>query len=94
MGVAQPIDDKWAVSARALYDLGDDPGLRRSIIGVSYDDECYGATAELQRNLQRDATGYNDTTILMRLRLKNLGEFETTAYNYGSDDADDFELEE
>jgi len=83
------INDKWTASAGALYDLGEDEGLRESLIGLGYDDECYGVTAEVRRDLQREASGSNDTTVLMRFRLKNLGEFETTAYDTGSDDDDD-----
>jgi|GEM_PF-3632776 len=83
------IDDSWKVSAGALYDLGEDDGLRESIIGLGYDDECYGVTVEIKRDLQREASGSNDTTVLMRFRLKNLGEFETTAYDTGSNNNDD-----
>ena len=82
--ISKKINDNWSARAGALYDLGEDAGLRQSTIGVSYDDDCFGVTGELQRELQRDATGTNDTTVLVRFRLKNLGEFETTAYDYGS----------
>jgi len=85
------IDDSWTVSASALYDLGEDDGLRESLIGVGYDDECYGITGEIKRDLQREASGSNDTTVLLRLRLKNLGEFETTAYDTGDGEDDDDE---
>jgi len=82
------IDDNWAVNATALYDLGEDEGLRESLAGLSYDDDCFGITAEVQRDLQRDSTGSDDTSVLLRFRLKNLGEFETTAYDGGGDDND------
>ncbi len=87
--VGYQLSDSWSVSAAALYDMGEDEGLRESIIGLGYDDECYGVTAEIQRDLQREAAGANDTTVLLRFRLKNLGEFETTAYDKSNGDADD-----
>lgn len=94
--VTQVLNQNWSASAAALYDLGEDSGLRQSLVGLSYDDDCFGVTTELRRELQREASGTNDTTVLMRFRLKNLGEFETTAYDYGSGDddrdANDFEL--
>lgn len=79
----QKISDNWSVAASALYDMGEDEGLRESTAGVSYEDDCFGVTAEVQRELQREAAGTKDTTILMRFWLKNLGEFETTAYDFG-----------
>jgi len=89
--VEYDINEKWTASAAALYDLGEDDGLRESIIGLGYDDECYGITAEIRRDLQSEASGSNDTTVLMRFRLKNLGEFETTAYDTGDNGDDDDE---
>jgi lipopolysaccharide assembly outer membrane protein LptD (OstA) len=84
--IAQSIDDNWGVSASAIYDLGEEQGLRQGIVGLSYDDDCFGVTAELQRQLQREAAGKDDLAVLLRFRLKNLGEFETTAYDAGSSD--------
>lgn len=82
------INDNWGINTSVIYDLGVDEGLRESIVGISYDDDCFGITTELQRELQREATGSNDTTVLVRFRLKNLGEFETKAYDGGSDSND------
>lgn len=89
--LSRPINENWGVSLSGLYDLGEDSGLRKSRLGVSYDDDCYGVTTELQRNLQRDASGTSDTKLMVRLRLKNLGEFETTAYGYASNNDDEAE---
>ncbi len=91
--ITQVFNDNWSGRVAALFDMGEDPGLRQSVMGISYDDDCFGVTTELRRELQRDATGSNDTAVLMRLRLKNLGEFETTAYDYGSGDDNDNEYE-
>lgn len=81
---SRKIAENWTISASALYDLGStdkDRGLRTSRLGLGYDDDCFGVTAYIDRDLQSDASGANDTTVLVRFRLKNLGEFETTAYS-------------
>ena len=75
------LDEEWRLSGRTLYDLGEDPGLRESGVGLSYDNDCFGVTASWERDLKTDESGSKDTRILLSFRLKNLGEFETTAYN-------------
>lgn len=87
--VGHKFDENWSASTSVLYDFGVDEGLRESRIGIGYDDDCFGITAEIERDLQSEASGTNDTTVLLRFRLKNLGEFETTAYDNGSSDDDD-----
>jgi LPS-assembly protein len=82
--MGQAINDNWSVSTAALYDMGYDPGLREHKAGVSYDDDCFGVSVDYDRNLQRDASGAKDTSIFVRLRLKNLGEFKTSAYEFSS----------
>ena len=81
------INENWSVSTGVLYDLGQDSGLRESEIGVGYDDDCFGVTVTVDRNLQSTVSGANDTSIFARLRLKNLGEFETKAYSASSSDS-------
>jgi LPS-assembly protein len=83
LAATRPFGEKWSAQAAFLYDLGVDSGLRKSSLAINYDDECYGITGELRRDLLDDAANVNDTTLLVRLRLKNLGEFETTAYDFG-----------
>ncbi|PCI00195.1 MAG: hypothetical protein COB76_03985 [Alphaproteobacteria bacterium] len=70
--------------ASGLYDFGEDEGLRESQLGVGYDDDCFGITLVADRDLQTGSSGANSTTIFARFRLKNLGEFETTAYSGSS----------
>lgn len=82
------IDENWSALASTLYDLGEDSGLRESQLGIGYDDDCFGITIVAERNLQRDKVRANDTRIFARFRLKNLGEFETTAYSQSSDSED------
>lgn len=79
--------ENWTVSASALYDLSStDEGLRRSRFGLGYEDDCFGMSAYLDRDLQSNSSGAVDTTVFLRFSLKNLGEFETTAYSDTSDD--------
>jgi LPS-assembly protein len=78
------IDENWSVIGSALYDMGEDEGLRESQIGIGYDDDCFGITLVADRDLQSDSSGGDKTTIFARFRLKNLGEFETTAYSGSS----------
>lgn len=88
-GVTHRFNDTWSVASRALYDIGkEDQGLREARIGLSYDDECFGITTEVERDLQREASGANDTSVFFRLRLKNLGEFETKAYERESEETE------
>ncbi len=87
--------DDWYMSGSAWYDLGTDPGLRRATYGLDYQGQCltFGVTAE--RNLTQDSSGDSGTEIMMRLGLKNLGEFQTSGINLGrSDDSNDSENED
>ena len=79
-------NDQWGVYTSVLYDMGVDDGLREASLAISYDDDCFGITTELQRELQSEASGSSDTNVFVRLRLKNLGEFETTAYDASTGD--------
>jgi hypothetical protein len=54
-------------------------------LGLSYDDDCYGVSIFVERDLVSDESGADDTTVLARFRLKNLGEFETTAFSSSDD---------
>lgn len=83
--VRQRFNPNWSVAASALYDIGEDDGLRKASAGLSYEDDCFGVTTEIQRELLREASGSEDTSIMVRFWLKNLGEFETTAYDFASD---------
>jgi LPS-assembly protein len=83
--ITQKINDNWRIQASALYDLGNQSGLRESQLGLSYDDDCYGVSIFVERDLVSDESGADDTTVLARFRLKNLGEFETTAFSSSDD---------
>lgn len=80
--------DNWTASTSAVYDLSSvDSGLRSTNFGIGYDDDCFGLTTYVDRNLQSDSSGAMDTKVYVRFFLKNLGEFQTTAYS-ASDNGD------
>ena len=64
----------WTFDSSVLTDMGENPGLRNASIGLSYADECFSFGVEGVRNLANRTTGEDDTTILMRLGLKHIGE--------------------
>lgn len=81
-GMSHRFAENWTVSTSGLYDLSSvNHGLRSSRFGLGYDDDCFGVTAYLDRDLQSESSGATDTTVYVRFFLKNLGEFETTAYS-------------
>ena len=69
------ISDRWSTSAYTVHDLGDDPGLRRAGWGLDYIGQCFNVSGMIQRNLTNDSTGESHTEAMLRIGLKNLGEF-------------------
>lgn len=69
--------DEWRARAGGVYDLGEDDGLRRSILGLDYLGQCLTLSLTAQRRLTLDETGEKDTEFFMRIGFKNLGEFGT-----------------
>ncbi len=65
----------WTGYGTALYDLGEEPGLRRARLGLGYADECFSFALEGTRNLTNDAAGESETSIMARIGFKNIGEF-------------------
>ena len=65
----------WRGYGGALYDLGEEPGLRRARLGLGYADECFSFALEGARNLTNDAAGESETVITARIGFKNIGEF-------------------
>ena len=84
MSANHKINETWSTSSSILYDLGQDKGMREGRVGITYNDDCFGVTTEVERDLQRDSTGASDTSVFVRLFLKNLGEFETKAYDHST----------
>lgn len=80
------IADNWYVLGGVQYDLArETEGLRKASYGLDYQGQCVNFLVSGQRTLTRDSSGDSGTEIIMRLGLKNLGEFETTAFTLGSE---------
>lgn len=78
------LTDDWRVGAGANYDLGVDSGLRKTVFGVDYLGQCLTFSAQAQRNLTTDSSGESSTELMLRLGLKNLGEFQTSGISLSS----------
>jgi LPS-assembly protein len=83
--------DNWYASGSAWYDLGNDPGLRKAAYGLDYQGQCMTFAVTAERTLTRDSSGDSGTEVMMRLGLKNLGEFQTSGINLGSSGSGDDE---
>lgn len=81
------LTDEWSLIGSMQYDLAEETeGLRQVSYGLDYQGQCVTFLINGQRNLTRDSSGDSGTSIMMRLGLKNLGEFETTGFTVGSDE--------
>lgn len=93
-GTTLNLTDQWWVRGDAIYDLSDvesERGLRRSIFTLAYDHECYNVALTADRYLANASSGVNDTTIMFRIGLKNLGEYSSdlvTLSGGGDSDSD------
>lgn len=75
----------WSVFGAAQYDLArQTEGLRSVAYGLDYKGQCVTFRLTGYRTLTRDSTGDSGTVVMMRLGLKNLGEFETSGFTVGS----------
>ncbi len=75
------VTPKWRLRGRSLYDLGDEPGLRKAGLGLDYYGCCMSFSVNADRSLTSDASGDSGTDITFRVGLKNIGEFETSGMN-------------
>jgi LPS-assembly protein len=73
----------WWADSEVLTDMGEEPGLRRALVGVNYADECFSFSVEGSRNLVNPASGENGTVLMMRLGFKNIGEFNAPHIQLG-----------
>lgn len=71
------LTDNWRIATATLTDLGEEPGLRTADLGLSYKDECFSFSILGERNLTDRPSGKNETTVMMRLGFKYLGEVST-----------------
>lgn len=79
-------DEEWSAFAAAQYDFAQDEGWRKAKYGITYTGQCYTLGATLERDFTRSETGNSDTALMVRIGLKNLGEFETSGLSLGDDD--------
>lgn len=74
--VAYSLTEHWRVRVGGLHDLGEDPGLRKAVMGIDYFGCCLSFSATAERNLTTDSSGDSGTEVMVRLGLKGLGEFQ------------------
>jgi LPS-assembly protein len=81
-------DPDWQIRAGANYDLGSDPGLRKGLLGLDYLGQCLTFSATVERNLTNETSGESGAELMLRLGLKNLGEFATSGIGLSSSNED------
>lgn len=82
--------DDWYVSGAMRYDFSEsDRGLRSASYGIDYQGQCMTFALTAERTLTNDVTGDSDTEIMMRIGLKNLGEFESSGISIGGGSSSD-----
>ncbi|MFN7113568.1 MAG: LPS-assembly protein LptD [Alphaproteobacteria bacterium] len=64
----------WSLNASSLTDLGQEPGLRKASLGITYADECFTFSLQGTRNLINEASGESGTALMARIGFKNIGE--------------------
>lgn len=81
------LNDRWAVYGATQYDLAPETeGLRKLSYGLDYQGQCVTFLLGGERKLTKDSTGDSGTEIMMRIGLKNLGEFATSGLSVGSEE--------
>lgn len=75
--VTYKMNDQWTVGANARYELSDtsDRGLRGSALSLSYLGQCLNFATTIDRSVSNSITGEPALEVMMRIGLKNLGEF-------------------
>lgn len=82
--------DDWYASGALRYDFSEEErGLRSASYGLDYQGQCLTFALVAERTLTADKTGNSDTQILLRLGLKNLGEFQSSGISLGGSDNED-----
>ncbi|MBU0800680.1 MAG: LPS-assembly protein LptD, partial [Alphaproteobacteria bacterium] len=76
------LTESWRTRLGGLYDLGDeDSGLRRAVMGLDYYGCCMNLSLTAERNLTADSSGDSGTSVMFRVGLKGLGQFESARDN-------------
>lgn len=76
------LTNEWRFNTGALYDLGQDPGLRRAAVGLDFIGCCLSFSLLAERNLTTDSSGDNGTEIKFRIGLAHLGQIESGGSSY------------
>ncbi len=76
----------WSLFGSMAYDLGENEGLRQAYYGIDYYGQCWNLALTTERTLTEDSTGDSGTEIMLRIGLKNLGQFETSGISIGGRD--------
>lgn len=76
---------EWRLRSGATQDLGENPGLRKFYGGIDYLGQCLFVSLTGERNYTSDVSGDNNTEVLFRIGLKNLGEFEESSLRPAAD---------
>ncbi len=76
---------KWRLNTGALYNLGEDEGLRRAAAGLDYTGCCLLFSLLAERNYTRDSSGDSGTDIKFRLGLKNIGAVQSAGSQFWRD---------
>ncbi len=79
------INDKWRLYGGARHDLGNNQGLRKADLGVTYTGQCISWSLTGNRTLTEDSSGDSGTEIFLRVGFKNLGELQTSGVQLGGD---------
>ncbi len=76
------LTNEWRFNTGALYDLGQDPGLRKAAVGIDFMGCCMSFSLLAERNLTTDSSGDNGTEIKFRIGLDHLGQIESGSSSY------------
>lgn len=87
--IAYRWNNEWTTRAGAVQDLGVQSGLRTAYVGLDHYGQCLNWSLSAVRNLTDDASGDSSTELLLRIGLKNLGEFQTSGIELASTGTDD-----
>lgn len=79
------LTDRWRFNTGALYDLGEDPGLRKAAVGLDFMGCCMSFSVLAERSLTTDSSGDNGTDIKFRIGLDHLGQLESGSSSYWND---------
>jgi len=80
LGSTIELSDMWTLRGDGIYDLSsveENRGLRRAVSTLTYKHECYDIAVTADRNFANASSGVQDTTVMFRIGLKNLGEYKT-----------------